>query len=332
MKRLILSIGYLVLGASLLSSCIKDDKKECDSYVQFEYTYNLHYTDRFHKEASMVDLLLFDENGVYRDKITARADGTFPQGYRINLPGGLDKNMHMIAWTGIHADHFSVPALTPGQSTMEDVTKILTTTTGTLCSRELPCMMYGKVFTGDAQRSGIAYGNEVTTVSMMKNTNRVRIALQAKSNGIPVPLDKDEFSYRITVANGSYNYLNRSASDAEVVYQPYLTEENTSLGAVAAELSLLRFWDNAPLHLEIIHSPAGGAPYTLLDVDFKDYIELLRFAKYQDMPLQEFMDRQDEYELLLILTDGSVTPGMAKWICADVSINEFFLRLQGEDL
>jgi len=39
--------------------------EDCNSYVRFVYDYNLEYIDLFHKQATKMNLYVFDEKGVF---------------------------------------------------------------------------------------------------------------------------------------------------------------------------------------------------------------------------------------------------------------------------
>ena len=62
-------IGYIQVACCCLllcASCVRDGMDEdCNSYVRFVYDYNLEYIDLFHKQATKMNLYVFDEKGVF---------------------------------------------------------------------------------------------------------------------------------------------------------------------------------------------------------------------------------------------------------------------------
>ena len=60
-------IGYIQVACCCLllcASCVRDGMDEdCNSYVRFVYDYNLEYIDLFHKQATKMNLYVFDEKG-----------------------------------------------------------------------------------------------------------------------------------------------------------------------------------------------------------------------------------------------------------------------------
>ena len=64
-------IGYIQVACCCLllcASCVRDGMDEdCNSYVRFVYDYNLEYIDLFHKQATKMNLYVFDEKGLSDD-------------------------------------------------------------------------------------------------------------------------------------------------------------------------------------------------------------------------------------------------------------------------
>ena len=67
-------IGYIQVACCCLllcASCVRDGMDEdCNSYVRFVYDYNLEYIDLFHKQATKMNLYVFDEKGVFVTEFT----------------------------------------------------------------------------------------------------------------------------------------------------------------------------------------------------------------------------------------------------------------------
>ena len=128
------------LGVSLAVSCIRSEEEQCDTYVRFIYDYNIGgadmYTpgiDLFHKQATKVDLFIFDGQGVYIDRITETASsGTFSSDFRITLPRNLPKDAQMVAWSGLYDEFYSVTDMVKGQSRLEDLLVEAKTSTGNI--------------------------------------------------------------------------------------------------------------------------------------------------------------------------------------------------------
>jgi len=177
-------LKYLILPCLAISgvSCLKQGDALCDSYVRFEYDYNIHDVDLFYKQASRIDLFMFDGEGVYLGIISAQSDGaTFDRDYRMRLPEGLGQDTEFIAWSGLYPDSFNHTQLTPGTSTMSDLIVALNASAGSQSDKNLASLWFGKLEGGL-----IKYENEVNCIKLMKNTNNIRIVLDPRdSEDIP---------------------------------------------------------------------------------------------------------------------------------------------------
>ena len=68
---------------------------------------------------------------------------------------------------------------------------------------------------------------EADTISLAKNTNKLRVVLQ---NVMGEDMDVNNFSFRIVADNGYMDYDNSLLQDPTIHYLPYYTE-NVELGA-----------------------------------------------------------------------------------------------------
>lgn len=85
-------IGYIQVACCCLllcASCVRDGMDEdCNSYVRFVYDYNLEYIDLFHKQATKMNLYVFDEKGVFVTELKEES-GAFAPDYLMTLPGAM---------------------------------------------------------------------------------------------------------------------------------------------------------------------------------------------------------------------------------------------------
>ena len=145
-------IGYIQVACCCLllcASCVRDGMDEdCNSYVRFVYDYNLEYIDLFHKQATKMNLYVFDEKGVFVTELKEES-GAFAPDYLMTLPGAMAGRRYIfVAWSGLYDKSYDKVTLTPGVSTLEDlevsVNNLKTRIGGGVVDRELHLLWHGK--------------------------------------------------------------------------------------------------------------------------------------------------------------------------------------------
>lgn len=314
------SVGMVLL----LTSCIKDGAEFCESYIRFVYDYNMEYEDLFHKQASKINLYLFDQNGLFIRELKddAGTNETFARGYKMLLPDGLKGTTQIVAWSGLSNENYQTPALTPGQSTLEDLQVSLNKQKDNIHNTELPSLWHSQLV--ETSAPNINYSNDTITMSLVKNTNNIRIVLQALDNDLTV--DIENFEVELQSVNGSYDHLNNTVDQNTWTYLPHVKKNDEGTGAAIAELSTLRLLADRENRLTVSYKPANKV---VLDIDLNKYLNALRLEKYSDMPLQEYLDRESEYGIIIFLTktEGS-KPETGSWVSAAIQINEWYIRYQ----
>ena len=172
----------------------------------------------------------------------------------------------------------------------------------------------------------------------MKDTNVIRVVLQHVDGEA---VDHSKFDFSITDNNGWLNHDN-SLRDANTVidYRPWRTvtgsvDINTDpkpapgskadafdmtgysravLGASLAEFTVNRlFMSNNPT-LTVTERATGK---TVLQIPVRDYALLVKGFYHEQMDDQEYLDRQDEYNMTFFLT------GDNKWLSTVIIINDW---------
>lgn len=172
---------------------------------------------------------------------------------------------------------------------------------------------------------------EEVVVPLVKNTNSIRIMLQHISGEA---LNVDDFHFSITDRNGKMNYDN-TLLDKDVVinYQAWYTGDGnadvegdnqgtTAVNVAIAELAVARLMADADPVLTV--TDTNGK--TVLELPLVTCALMYKRAKYEDMPNQEFLDREDEYNFTFFLDDGN------RWISSTIVINSWRMVLQNSDL
>ena len=240
-----------------------------------------------------------------------------------------------MAWAKGKGDEtFSIPILTEGVSTIE----------------ELNCKMdriYSRaadgtaevhsdlrpLFHGQVQRQSFsrAATTQVATVRLTKNTNNIRIVLQHLSGEA---VDVDNFTFTIEDENGFMNYDNKLLDDEPLTYYAWHTDSGTaemdesgartttSVSVAVAELTVGRLvMENKPI-LTITNKEGEK----VLSIPLIDYALLVKGYYNREMTDQEYLDRQDQYNMTFFLDEND------QWASSSIIINSWKVVLDNVDL
>jgi hypothetical protein len=172
-------------------------------------------------------------------------------------------------------------------------------------------------------------GTYIKTMSLMKNTNSVRILLHEMS-GHDVGADK--FIFEIKDNNGIYNWDNTLLDDEDITYSAWYQETGsadveesraiTSISVALAELTIGRMMANNSPILYIKNSQTGEE---VVRIPLAEYALLIKGKYREQMSNQEYLDRQDEYSLTFFLDEGV-------WLDTYILINSWRVVLNNTEL
>lgn len=342
MKTLLYSIHRkackLMLAAAALlpvTSCdtVWDNDDDCpietEYRVKFKYDYNMLYADAFASQVHSVTLYAFDADGRLAFQQTDRGDMLAESDYSMLLP--LEPgNYRLVAWAGVEdGNGFTVPQLTESISAIDDLTCRINRYPTTLWGEPIDSVGYlqplwhGSVETPVLTRA--ADRTEYITVPLVKNTNTFRIILQQIAAG---PVDASLFEFTVTDENGLMAYDNSLVpNDGTLTYMPYYQAQGSAdiegtpsadqINMAVAELSTGRLMVDSDVRLTISNRETGE---TVLSIPLIDYLEVCRTVANYDMPLQEYLDREDTYTMTFFLDTNNA------WINTQVIINDWIVR------
>lgn len=337
-KMRVWSILLTVLGASLVSCSNILDEEDVDCSVEyrvkFKYDHNMKFADAFANEVRSVTLYAFDQEGKFVYQRTEQGDILGEDGY--SMPVEVEAgDYRFITWAGLEGEEsFSVPVLTPGVSTIDELTcrmnRISTRSDGTaIVNEDLKPLWHGDVVQ-HSFTSRAAMVQELT-IPLVKNTNNVRIVLQHLS-GSPVEVEK--FTFTITDENGLMDYDNTLLNDEPLTYYAWRTDDGvadlnadgsraqTTIGVAIAELTVGRLvLENNPI-LNITNDKGE----LVLSIPLIDYALLVKGYYNRDMSDQEYLDRQDEFNMTFFLDEND------RWVDSYIVINSWKVVLSEEDL
>lgn len=318
-----------------LASChtVWDDDDDCpvetEYRVKFKYDYNMLYADAFASQVHSVTLYAFDADGRLAFQQTDQGEMLSDPDYSMLLP--LEEgNYRLVAWAGVQdGNGFTVPRLTEGVSTFDDLTCRINRYSATLHGEPIDSVGYlqplwhGQLDTQTLTRA--ADRTEYLTVPLVKNTNTFRIILQQMAAG---SVDASQFEFTVADENGLMLADNSlDPTDGTLTYMPYYQAQGSAgidgpasedqLNMAVAELTTGRLMADSDMRLTISNRETGE---TVLSIPLIDYLELCKTVANYDMPLQEYLDREDTYTMTFFLDSNNA------WINTQVIINDWIVR------
>ena len=330
--------SMLLLISGMLGSCdiLTEEVEDCAVYVSFRYDMNMEFTDAFQHAVNSVTLYAFDKDGVLVFQKTEEGDLLKEDGYRMRL----DEISHteradydFITWAGEpDNESFSIPVLSVGKHTKEDLICQLNRAGDGVVDDNLDNLFHGQVNDLSFGSRSAQPGVDIV-VPLVKNTNNIRIVLQQVSGK---PLNASDFNFAITDKNGKMNYDNTLMEDEQLTYKEWykgngqagMGEESraegiTEINVAIAELTTARLMADMNPILTITKAETGEQ---VLSIPLVDCALLYKREKYRDMPNQEYLDREDEYNFTFFLDENN------NWISSSIIINSWRLILQDSDL
>lgn len=330
-----LLFATMIVGL-MTASCdnaIYDYEGDCGSYyhIKFKYDLNMKYADAFHQEVNSIALFVFDKNGVLvhmqqeDDKsLLSSGDYTMP----LTLEPG---EYELLAWGGLQNEESFDLLANPqiGVTKIEDLeVKMHRKYNGdeAYVDEDLTRLFHGKrrlSYTAEQ-------GHHVEEVSLTKNTNVIRVMLQQL---VGSRISADMFRFEITDDNGWMAYDNSLKQDEVITYLPWHTESGTAsaesdiyeeelVSVVLGEMTIARLMDSKNPQLTIWNKESQKR---VLSIPLKEYVLLIKGYYNRQMSNQEYLDRQDEYNITFFLENS-------EWLSASIMINSWRVVLNNGQL
>lgn len=283
-----------------MTSCtwVKDDIDDCPYgfWLKLHYTYNILDVEAAPRYVTDAYVYVYDADGNYVKRIYVTQGVLTANNYQVEVDGLPEGDYQFVVWSGIGNSQYAVSGDT---QTIDDFR--LSLSDG--ASSPLPALFHGYL-------PLVHYDDSYRTydVDMMKNTNQLACIVVTLSD--QSTMDADDFTMSITSANGTMDAYNHLATDAETIYEPFATENVTVndadyglLHGVQFNLSTLRLMSDRDCRIVIRKKSTGQ---DLVNLSFPEYIGMIG-SFYTNLgrqiPVQEYLDRQDFYTIVFFLSD-----------------------------
>ena len=325
----------MLAGSSCENGLIFEGEGDCGVYyrIRFRYDYNIKFADAFANEVNSVALYVFDENDILVDEIATTDKQALSSG-NFEIPLELQPGKYtLMAWGGLmDEESFDMLADTQvGKTKLQELQvkmhRQYDEKGKAVVSEDLLPLFHG---TMPLEVKNIP-GTFTETMSLMKNTNVIRILLHELSGNV---VDADKFIFEINDVYGLYVWDNTVLDDEMITYSAWHqstgsadVEDNdvkavTSVSVARAELTVgrMRAGDSPVLHIK--NRETGEDVFR---IPVADYALLVKGNYRQGMGDQEYLDRQDEYTMTFFLNEG-------EWVSSVIYINSWRVVLNDTEL
>ena len=327
-----------LLFALSTSSCkdgfIFEGEGDCGTYynIEFKYDYNMKNADAFANEVKSVSLFVFDQNDILVESVTI-ADEERLKAADFAIPLELESGEYeLVAWAGLNNEtSFDLLAdAVDGKTKREELQVALKVTNDKRVAADLEPLYHGAVTLNYTAEPGIY----TETMSLVKDTNVVRILLQQMSDGIVA----EKFRYEITADNGLLDWNNDVIASGELTYEPWSVTTGTAdvapdygtnatradqVSVAIAEFTINRMIDGQSPILTIYNLEENEP---VLSIPVADYALLVKGYYNSNMSNQEYLDRQDEYNMTFFLDEDG------DWLSASIIVNSWRVVLNNDTL
>ena len=331
-KKTFIGLLAMALAGGMAVSCsglIYEGEGDCDvSYrVKFRYDMNMKFADAFAHEVHSVTLYVLDEDGGIVWSKTESGDALAVEGYsmEVDVPAG---KYGLLAWCD--ADEYKSWTF-PQAKIRNDLGCALNHKSdadgSAYTDGRIDDLYYGYLAEADFTADE---GTVMVTLPLMKNTNNFKVVLQHLSGK---PVDKDKFEFFITDDNCKMDWDNSLIPCDNVTYRAWSVSSGSAevgtrsatetFGVALAELTTGRLVMG---HKPRLHIRNKETSTTVLSVPLLDYALLVKGRYNEAIPDQEYLDRQDDYNMVFFLDKNE------NWANSFIYINSWKVVLQDTDL
>lgn len=300
-----------------LSSCglVNEELEECrhEYLLRFRYDYTLSGGDAFAAQVTSVNAWLYDADGRLASAVSDSGEALKEAGYAlpVAVPPGV---YEVVVWAGLEAGgSFSLAtnSLTPSEEDLGVEMRLLNRDTRAAqyySSSLLTPLFYGRVDSVELTAPAGTHTVQYIDVPLLKDTNRLAVTLSQLDGSV---VGRNDFSFRVDASNSRLDWRNDIADGPEMEYIPWETMAGvgsavvpttgvamTEIYSLLAEMSLGRLVAGRKPELVITRNYDG---VEIVRLDLLKYLLWLKGAYYADMPDQEFLDRQDDWQLTLFI-------------------------------
>ncbi len=328
-------LSVSVAAGMALTGCdslIYDYEGDCDIKVRFVFDRHLHQSDAFAYEVNAVTLYVIDDaTGQVVWEKSESGEALKSGHYRMSVPDDLpDGSYSMIAWCGEGVgEHFTVADHTLYSDLRCHLERDREEADGrAFVDADIKRLYHGRLDNVEIIKDT---DSREYTIYLTKDTNDINIILQHLSGE---PVDPDDFTFSITDTNGHLEWDNSLLDDEMMEYRPHhlsvgtatmnppfgapeqlkalmpASRTQTTQSICLAEHTVGRMVKGQDMLVNIVNAEGD----TTVRIPMIDYALLTKGSHYADMDDQEYLDRQDKYDLTFFLDESD------RWVAVEIKV------------
>ena len=334
-KRILSAIAFCSIAA--VTGCVYDDIDGCPTrrYVRIRYDKDLKYADAAPAEVKSVKIYAADKNGTVVYEKTSSAAELSGCGYLVDVSDMSSGNYTLLVWAEgeqRNPDSYMPVSVATGKTAVNELKRTIKRNPSREVENDLTPLFHGMAENVDFTdfRTG---GVRQAELSLTKNTNNVKVILQHLSGE---PVDDKNFKFFITDDNGTMDWNNALTVSDSVYYKAWAVSSGsagidktaltrsgqTEIGVAMAEITVGRLGKGHRPILNVYNTHG----VRVISIPLIDYALLIKGHYNSSMSDQEYLDRQDEYNLTFFLDKED------RWVSSSIIINSWRVILDDVDI
>lgn len=303
---------FTFIALLFVSSCawVDDDYSNCPTCpkgckLQLSYIYNMLNAEAVSSQVKNAQVLILDKNDSILKEVEVDSLALSSNDYTIDVSSLSNGNYSFLVWCGIDNKYL--------KSSPYHVS--LTRDSAMSVSYQVPSLFYGKT---ELLPVNVSEGYTTIPVRLVKDTKTISCTLQSDNNEY---LQEGDFDLSIESRNGVIDSLNTPSDDTITTYKPFYADSSSVEGykTVTFGINSLRLLENDNTRLVLTYRPTGN---TIVDLPLSKYLLMFKNVNNPAMVSQEYLDREDTYNLIFLLTRS-----MDGYMCCELRINGWIVRL-----
>ena len=279
---------------------VKDDIDDCPYgfWLKLHYTYNILDVDAAPRYLMDAYVYVYDADGIFIKRIYVNRDELTANDYRVRIEGLPEGNYQFVVWSGMGNSQYAVSGDT---QTIKDFRLTLIGAVDSY-SRTLPALYHGYLQAVHYDDSYAQYD-----VELMKNTNQLACLVVTVSDEIK--MTHDDYILKVIANNGTLDAYNNLVASANITYEPFDKDsvifhdaDYGQLHGIKFNIMTLRLMNNDGCRIILQNKKTNQ---TIFNISFAEYIGMIG-ALYtnigRQIPVQEYLDRQDFYTIVFYLS------------------------------
>lgn len=323
-SQMVTAATFAIAAMTMAACGIYDDQDDCqlDLQLRLKYDYNMLFADAFAHEVKTARVYAYDPSGALAMSKTIDTSDGKQTIDASELATDVDYDFLVWAEGEDHGDSYDFGSASQETSASA---KLLRDGDNAIASDITP-LFHGRL---TSQKFEKKYNTTQTIeIPLVKDTKNIKVVLQEIDG--EGSISPNDFTMTITDNNGYLDYDNSLKADDQLTYYPWSTyngeagvdEGDTKVAALVAEFSINRLVKES-------HSPRltvkNNVGETVLSIPLIDYALLVKGNYNSSMSDQEYLDRQDSYDLVFFISQG-------RWLNSVIYINSWRVVLQGADI